>query len=142
LKDIFGGAKNSRGESLYGAFPFDTGIANAAWRSMHLGSNGRPPANASLGADTLRLFAMTPARPDLDPLTFDFDRDMALTVETAAMNHADATLHSTFAGRGGKLIVYHGVSDQGMSAAALIARYADLTPRDENGPQDWARMFF
>src|SRR5690606_18648907 len=30
LKDIYGGAKNSRGESLYGPFPFDTGIANPA----------------------------------------------------------------------------------------------------------------
>ena len=101
LKDIFGGAKNSRGESLYGPFPFDTGIANPAWRSMHLGSAGRPPATAGLGADTLRLFAMTPAQPDLDPLAFDFDRDMASTVETAAINDAVGTLHSTFAGRGG-----------------------------------------
>src|SRR5690606_28507649 len=57
LRDIFGGARNSRGESLYGPFTFDTGIANPAWRSMHLGSDGRPPANATLGADTLRLFA-------------------------------------------------------------------------------------
>src|SRR5690606_29774354 len=133
LKDIFGGARNSQDESLYGAFTFDTGIASPAWRSMHLGSDGRPPANATLGADTLRLFAMTPARPDLDPLEFDFDRDMASTVETAAINDAIATLHSSFAGRGGKLIVYHGLSDQGMSAGALIDWYAELTPRDGAG---------
>ncbi|HEY8521584.1 MAG TPA: tannase/feruloyl esterase family alpha/beta hydrolase [Gammaproteobacteria bacterium] len=142
LRDIFGGARNSRGESLYGPFTFDTGIANPVWRSMHLGSDGRPPANATLGADTLRLFAMTPARPDLDPLEFDFDRDVALTAETAAINDAIATLHSTFAGRGGKLIIYHGLSDQGMSAGALIDWYAKITPRDDEGPQDWARMFF
>lgn len=142
LRDIFAGARNSRGESLYGAFTFDTGIASPAWRSMHLGSDGRPPANATLGADTLRLFAMTPARPDLDPLEFDFDRDIVLTAETAAINDAIATLHSTFAGRGGKLIVYHGLSDQGMSAGALIDWYAEITPRDDEGPQDWARMFF
>ncbi len=44
LEKIFGGARNSRGEALYGDFPFDTGIATAAWRGMHLGSNGgRPP---------------------------------------------------------------------------------------------------
>jgi feruloyl esterase len=142
LKDIFGGARNSRGESLYGPFTFDTGIANAAWRGMHLGSEGRPPANASLGSDTLRLFAMTPARPDLDPLDFDFDSDIALTAETAAINDAVATQHSSFAGRGGKLIVYHGLSDQAMSAGALIEWYAKVTPRDDEGAQDWARMFF
>ena len=142
LADIIGGARNSRGESLYGAFTYDTGIAEPAWRGMHLGNNGRPPANASLGSDTLRLFAMTPARPDLDPLDFDFDTDMAATFETAAINDAVATLHSSFAGAGGKLIVYHGLSDQGMSAGALTEWYAELTPRDAAGPQDWARMFF
>lgn len=142
LQAIFGGARNSQGDSLYGAFTFDTGIANPAWRSMHLGTDGRPPANATLGADTLRLFAMTPPHPGLDPLEFDFDSDMALTIETAAINDAVATLHSSFAGRGGKLIVYHGLSDQGMSAGALIDWYANLTPREDEGPQDWARMFF
>jgi hypothetical protein len=142
LKDIFAGARNSKGESLYGAFTFDTGIASPAWRSMHLGSDGRPPANASLGLDTLRRFAMTPARADLDPLQFVFDRDMPLTAETAAINDATGTLHSSFAGRGGKLIVYHGLSDQGMSAGALKDWYVKLTPQDERGPQDWARLFF
>jgi feruloyl esterase len=141
LDDVFGGARNSAGESLYGAFTFDTGIAEPAWRSMHLGSDGRPPANASLGADTLRVFAMTPSQPDLDPLEFDFDRDMALTLETAAINDAVATLHSSFAGRGGKVILYHGLSDQGMSAGALIDWYVSLTPRDDAGPQQWARLF-
>lgn len=142
LKDLFGGARNSAGEPLYGAYTFDTGIAEPAWRAMHLGSEGRPPANASLGADTLRLFAMTPARPDLDPLAFDFDRDMAATFETAAINDAVATLHSSFAARGGKLIVYHGLSDQSMAAGALTDWYAGLTPRTDTGPQDWARLYF
>jgi hypothetical protein len=78
----------------------------------------------------------------MDPLDFDFDLHMPLTYETAAINDAIATLHTSFAGHGGKLIVYHGLSDQGMSAGALIDWYAGLTPRDDRGPQDWARMFF
>jgi len=141
LKDIFGGARNSRGESLYGATPYDTGIAQPSWRSMHLGTENSPPANATLGRDTLRLFAMTPADPDFDPLHFDFDRDMAATAETAAINDAVATLHTTFAERGGKMIVYHGLSDQGMWTGALTQWYEKLTPRDGQGPQSWARLF-
>src|SRR5688572_9069522 len=77
LKTIFGGARNSRGESLYGTFPFDTGIAMPAWRSMHLGAPGGEPANATLGRDTLRHYVMTPAVPDFDSRRFDFDRDMS-----------------------------------------------------------------
>ncbi len=141
LKDIFGGARNSRGESLYGATPYDTGIAQPAWRQMHLGTAKDQPANAWLGRDTLRLFAVTPSNPDLDPLKFDFDHDIASTAETAAINDAVATLHTTFAGHGGKMIVYHGLSDQAMWTGALTQWYEKLTPRDSQGPQSWARLF-
>jgi hypothetical protein len=141
LKDIFGGARNSRGESLYGATPYDTGIAQPAWRSMHLGTATAAPANASLGRDTLRLFSMTPSNPDFDPLRFDFDHDMGTLAETAAINDAVATLHTTFAGHGGKMIVYHGLSDQAMWTGALTQWYERLTPRDNQGPQSWSRLF-
>ena len=141
LKDIFGGARNSRGESLYGAYTFDTGIAEPVWRGMHLGTAASPPANATLGRDTLRLFSMTPPNPHLDPLKFDFDRDMTATAETAAINDAVATMHTTFAGHGGKMIVYHGLSDQAMSVGALLDWYEKLTPEKNGGPQSWARLF-
>jgi hypothetical protein len=141
LQKIFGGARNSRGESLYGAFPWDTGIAGAAWRGMHFGNGTGLPANATLGADTLRNYVLTPGQPDLDPLQFDFDRDIARTSEMAAITNAVATHHSTFAGRGGKMIVYHGLSDQGMAAGPLTQWYERLTPADAKGPQSWARLF-
>ena len=141
LKAIFGGARNSHGDALYGTFPYDTGIAGPAWRGMHLGSGGNPPANATLGRDTLRNFAMTPPAPELDPLRFDFDRDLARTNETAAINDAVATLHTSFAGHGGKMIVYHGLSDQAMATGVLTDWYEHLAPRDAQGPQAWARLF-
>jgi feruloyl esterase len=141
LKAIFGGAHNSRGEPLYGTFPYDTGIASPAWRGMHLGNGGNPPANATLGRDTLRNFAMTPPAPELDPLKFDFDRDVARTNETAALNDANGTLHTSFAGHGGKMIVYHGLSDQAMATGVLTNWYEHLTPRDAQGPQAWSRLF-
>jgi hypothetical protein len=100
------------------------------------GSIGHHPVrsgNAWLGRDTLSLFAMTPARPDFDPLRFDFDRDIDATAETAAINDAVATLHTTFAGHGGKMIVYHGLSDQAMWTGALTQWYERLTPRDAQG---------
>jgi Tannase and feruloyl esterase len=141
LRDIMGGARNSRGESLYGSYPYDTGIAAPAWRSMHLGSATSEPANGTLGRDTLREFSMTPPDPTLDPRKFDFDRDMVRTYETAAINDPVATLHSTFAGRGGKMIVYHGLSDQAMATGALTSWYEQLSPRTAAGPVEWARLF-
>lgn len=141
LKDIVGGARDSRGNSLYAGTPYDTGIAQPAWRGMHLGSATNPPANASLGRDTLRLFALTPPQPELDPLTFDFDTAAAATAETAALNDPTASLHTSFAAHGGKLIVYHGLSDQAMWAGSLIDWYENLLPRNDTGPQDWSRLF-
>jgi hypothetical protein len=89
----------------------------------------------------LRNFAMTPPAPDLDPLKFDFDRDTSRTYETAAINDAVATLHTSFAGHGGKMIVYHGLSDQAMATGALTDWYEQLSPHDAQGPQAWARLF-
>ena len=141
LHDIYGGARNRQGESLYGSTYYDTGIAQPAWRGMHLGSAGNPPANATLGRDTLTLFAMTPQRPGFDPLKFDFDHDLEATRETAAINDAVQTLMTSFAQHGGKLIVYHGLSDQAMWSGALINWYTALTPRTAQGPQAYARLF-
>jgi feruloyl esterase len=141
LVKIFGGARNSKGESLYGAFPYDTGIATPAWRSMHLGAAGGVPANGTLGRDSLRHYVLTPADPALDPLRFDFDRDLPRTAETAAINDATGTQHNSFAGNGGKLIVYHGLSDQAMSAGSITQWYEKLTPTNGGNPRDWARLF-
>ena len=77
----------------------------------------------------------------LDPLRFDFDRDVVRTAETAAINDANGTQHSSFAGHGGKLLVYHGLSDQAMSTGSLVQWYEQLTPRQSEGPQEWARLF-
>jgi feruloyl esterase len=59
----------------------------------------------------------------------------------AAINDAVGTLHTTFAGHGGKMIVYHGLSDQAMWTGALTQWYERLTPGDNQGPQSWARLF-
>jgi feruloyl esterase len=141
LQELVGGAQDSRGNSLYGSTVYDTGIATAAWRGMHFGNGDNPPGNAGLGRDTMANYILTPMQPDLDPLAFDFDRDMPRTLETAAINDAVSTMHSTFAGQGGKLIVYHGLSDQGMFAGPILDWYNRITPRSDRGPQDWARLF-
>ena len=62
---------------------------------MHRSTATSPPAYASLGRDTLRLFSITPSNPDFDPLRFDFERDLGTLAETASINDAVATLHST-----------------------------------------------
>ncbi len=144
LRDLHNGPRNSAGEPLYGSFPYDTGIAGPAWRGMHLGSSGTgewDAADASLGFGTLRYYALTPPDPAFDPMTFDFDRDVERTRQTWALGDADATYLETF-GRTGKMIVYHGLSDQGMAAGALADWYEQMVADTGESIQDSVRLFF
>lgn len=56
-------------------------------------------------------YFMTPPEPGFNTLAFDFDRDVACLQQVGALNDATSTLMNTYAARGGKLIVFQGVSD-------------------------------
>ncbi len=144
LRDIYAGPHTSDGKSIYGPFNYDTGIAGSAWRGMHIGSSGTgkwDSADATLGVVNLGYFQLTPPEPDLDPLEFDFDRDSKRTRHTAALADADSTFLETFA-RHGKMIVYNGLSDQGMASGVLSDWYDEIVK--VNGPsiKDSVRLFF
>jgi len=144
LRDLFAGPRTSDGKSLYGPFNYDTGIAEPAWRAMHIGSSGTgkwDSADATLGVVNLGYLQLTPPDPDLDPLDFDFDRDVERTRHTGAMTDADSTFLETFA-RHGKMIVYHGLSDQGMASGVLSAWYDEVMEVNGQSIRDSVRLFF
>ena len=143
LKALMDGPRDSRGHALYAAFPYDTGIGGPAFRQMHFGTSPSAKMNAAdatLGFDSLRGYAMTPPEPGFDPMRFDFDRDTVRVVETSKQNDADASFMTTFAQRG-KLLLYHGLSDQGLSPLDTIAWYDRLAPSTGGTTQDWARLY-
>jgi feruloyl esterase len=138
-----GGPRNSRGEALYGFFAYDTGIANGPWRGMHLGSSetGAPiAADVTLGSQTMGYYALTPPDPTFDLMTFDFDRDPARLRQSAAIGDGDSTYLETFARRG-KMIVYHGLSDQGMATGALTGWYDRLVADTGAEVRESVRLF-
>ncbi len=143
LKALMGGPRDSHGHALYAAFPYDTGIAGPAFRGMHFGTSptGAPnSADASLGFNSLRGYSMTPPDPSFDPMRFNFDKDAARVRETSKLNDADATFLTTFA-QHSKLLLYHGLSDQGLSPLDTIAWYNRLASSTGGTTQDWARLF-
>ena len=145
LKSLMGGPHDSKGQPLYAPFPYDAGIAEPAFYRMHFGTapNGESnSADATLGFDSLRYYAMTPPDPAFDPMKFNFDRDPARLRETAKINDSDAVYLNTFA-RHGKLILYHGLSDQGLSPLDTAQWYEQVrTHTPVSGQiQDWARLY-
>jgi hypothetical protein len=72
LRDLYAGPRTSDGKPLYGAFNYDTGIADPIWRAMHLGSSGTgewDAADAGLGLSNMRYYQLTPPDPNFDPMT-------------------------------------------------------------------------
>lgn len=144
LQAVFAGAKNSRGENVYASWPWDAGINTAGWRAWKLGSSQTAQPNAinfTMGAAALRDYFMTPYNPAFDVLKFDFDRDVEKLSQTAAIHDADATFLTTFAARGGKLIVFQGVSDPVFSAHDIRDWYRRLQQDMGSATPGFARLF-
>jgi feruloyl esterase len=143
LRDLYAGPRTSDGAPFYGAFNYDTGIADPAWRSMHLGSSDTgewDSADATLGLTNMRHYQLTPPDPNLDPLAFDFDHDVERTRHTGAMSDADSTFLSTFASHG-KMIVYNGLSDQGMASSVLADWYDEVVRVNGESIRESVRLF-
>lgn len=143
LNAVFGGAKNSRGEAVYSSWPYDAGINTQGWRMWKIGTSQTAEPNAinfTLGAGSLPAYFMTPYSPKFDVLTFNFDRDPAKTRQIGGINDADSTDLTTFAARGGKMVVFEGVSDPVFSAHDLRDWYLQLQ-QDTPNARDSVRLF-
>ena len=141
IENIMSGAHDSKGHALYSGFPYDAGIGSPGWRVWMLGIEGKFPAiNATMGAQSLSRYFMTPPEPGRNPFVFDFDTAIRNTAQTAAINDADSTMLSSFSAQGGKLILYQGASDPVFSALDIEAWYDHLHAADHDSAA-YARLF-
>jgi len=143
LKQVMEGPRDSQGHALYASFPYDAGIGDPAFRRMHFGTSDSAQTNsadATLGFDSLRYYSLTPPDPGFDPMKFDFDRDPGRLAETAKINDSDAVYLASFASHG-KLILYHGLSDQGLSPLDTVDWYERARAANSEPIGNWARLF-
>jgi hypothetical protein len=121
LKKAFAGPRNSKGDLVYPMNPYDAGIANLLPTSK--------PTNV----------AASPA------LSIDVDQRLfsLLANPLEAVTDTTWTNLSSFSGHGGKLLFYHGLSDQAFSAMDTLDYY--LRMAKANGGleqvQNWSRMY-
>lgn len=149
LTRVLGGPHNSAGEALYSPWTWDTGIASPNWRTWKLESPIPPwnmkPIIAVMGSGSLAQVFTTPPTPlagdsatlEQFLLDFNFDRDAPKIDATSAefpesamelMTPPDSD-NPTLAGlerSGGKLLVYHGVSDPVFSFLDTVKWYETL----------------
>ena len=154
LAQILSGPKNSVGEQLYSEWAWDTGLASGNWRAWKLES-GIPPWNgqpiiAVMGAGSLAQVFTTPPTPlggsseNLEQYLLDFDFDVDAPKINATSDQypesamqlmtppdAESPTLATLDAEGGKLLIFHGVSDPVFSFLDTVNWYENLK---ENKP--------
>ena len=156
LQNIFAGARNGAGQSLYASWPLDPGVAGQNWRFWKLDAGFAPlPFNTLIGAGAMGyIFTSPPDAPNLSDgglgyqLGFNMDTDApkifartATYTESAMdfMTPPNPTRLTTLKARG-KLIVVHGTADPVFSANDTMAWYEALKGEDSNAAA-YARLF-
>jgi feruloyl esterase len=128
VKRAMAGAKASNGDPVYASYLYDTGIAASGPGIPGL-LNGAP----------------SPVDGPTPPRTQNVDAEaIGAALEPSALGNTHAwTNLSTFSGRGGKLLFYHGVSDPWFSAVDTLEYYGRLTEASGGmeSVRDFSRLF-
>lgn len=122
LTRVMEGPKGADGGTLYSDWPWDPGISSAGWRAWKLGFEGTPALSLSLGRPSLTTLFMTPPQATL-PDAPDFDAMARNVSSVGGYFDADETYLSTFAQRGGKLVIFQGMADPVFSANDIARWY-------------------
>lgn len=144
LHETFAGPHDSKGKSLYSDWPYDSGLAAPGWRIWILGNEQMPALNVLIYPQFVNHVALPPGDAPLEnAFSFDFDKDPARIHQSANLIDADSTDLSSFRKRGGKLILYTGMSDPVFSANDLIRYYQRLAESSGGlaSTQQFVRLF-
>ena len=106
-------------------------------------STGASNANYTIHDQFMRYMADPAVRTGVDPLTFDFDKGPGTLTRARALYDATSFDLRAFKARGGKMLMWHGLSDAAITASSSTAYY-DGVEKLMGGraqTQDFFRLF-
>jgi hypothetical protein len=124
LAKAFAGPKDSHGNQVYAAFPWDTGYLQSSSGPFAVFSSFLPSPGPSILASVEQ-----PSDADIDTLVAGVRAN-----ENQTLTDTTWTNLSSFFGHGGKLVFYHGTSDPVFSPFDTLAYYRRMA--DANGGLD------
>jgi len=156
LREVYDGPRGKDGKALYSDWPWDPGIGvrtaagvSQGWRIWKMGTYASDANNGNLirlGAPSASAIFISPPVPVASDvpslaryiLTADVEATYAKTaVKWGAFNesavdfmHADAIDLTPFTARGGKIIMFHGVSDPVFSINDSLRWYNEVNARE------------
>ncbi|WP_321454418.1 tannase/feruloyl esterase family alpha/beta hydrolase [uncultured Cohaesibacter sp.] len=142
LKTIMAGPVDAAGNALYSDWPVDAGINAPGWRMWKLGTSETGQSNALnviLGMESFSRLFVTPPMQTVDLETLDFGAAEKAVREVGGYYDANSTFMTSYANRGGKLLVFHGMSDPVFSASDLMNWYEEAEAN--TGDKDFSRLF-
>jgi feruloyl esterase len=133
---------DSKGQVVYKT----TDIPGTAteWGFWHYGRDGdQPPGNYTIHDQFMRFMADPAVRSGVDPLTFDFDKGPQTLARARTLYDATSFDLRAFKQRGGKLLMWHGLSDAAITATSSIAYYEGVEKLmgGRAQTQDFFRLF-
>lgn len=152
FKDVFAGARNSKGEFLYISWPFDAGIVQTGWADWKFRNSirgGRDPVAVA------HIFSVPPVKTALAN-TLDYALNYNVDTEYAKLFATDATYTESamslmtppdpsnldaMRNRGAKMLVFHGGADGVFSPDDTATWYDALDARLGRKAGDAVRFF-
>ena len=131
VEQFYGGVKNSKGELIFSGQALGNPLP-----ALRGPAADAPPGG---GFDTVRIWGFQNA--DYDWKTFDLDRDMPIINSKVGFVDAVDPDLSKFKARGGKLLLYAGWGDTGITPENTVLYYDNLKSKMGKNQDDWARLF-
>jgi feruloyl esterase len=141
IKRLMTPVVNSKGEVVY-RYSYLPGTETqwAGWTYM---PGGGPIASYTATDQFLKYLADPTPRKQVDPLTFDFDRDPATLARARSIYDATSYDLRALKERGGKIVMWHGLADGGIMASSSIGYYEGVMKAmgGRQSTEDFFRLF-
>ncbi len=138
-KNIFPGFMPGSEAVMPGMFG---GPSQSGWMGLIISTQpGMPAADFGLADGTMKYLVHKPPKPDYDPMTFDFDKDIHMLDEWSKLADAKNPDLSKYRKRGGKLLMTYGWADPVLQPMAGVNYYEEALK--VNGPDtpEFFRLF-